>query len=194
MSALFEDAGTAVPAEVDADAELMRRIGAGDFGAMRTLVEKWQKPLINFFYRSVNSVHTAEDLAQATFVKLWRGAGTYEARAKFSSWIFLIARSVLISNFRSEALRPAVATDPNEFPSVRDERDQVALDDVERAFAEAVRTLPENHRTAILLLRQQELSYEEIAVAMNASVQNVKNWIFRARQALRERLAEFFEK
>ncbi len=194
MSADFEDAGTPVPAGVDSDAELMRRVGAGDFGAMRELVEKWQKPLINFFYRSVNSVHTAEDLAQTTFVKLWRGAGTYEAKAKFSSWIFLIARSVLISNFRSESLRPADATDPNEFPAVRDECDQVAMDDVERAFADAVKTLPENHRTAILLLRQQELSYEEIAAAMNANLQSVKTWIFRARQTLRERLAEILEK
>lgn len=194
MSELSEDAGTRTPPEADADAELMRRVGAGDFGAMRELVEKWRKPLINFFYRSVNSVHTAEDLAQTTFVKLWRGAGTYEAKAKFSSWLFLVARSTLISNFRREALRPADATDPGELPAVRDEGDQVAVNDVERAFAEAVRTLPENHRTAILLLRQQELSYEEIASAMGASVQNVKTWIFRARRELREKLAEVLER
>ena len=194
MSELSEDAGTRTPPETDADAELMRRVGVGDFGAMRELVEKWRKPLINFFYRSVNSVHTAEDLAQTTFVKLWRGAGTYEAKAKFSSWLFLVARSTLISNFRREALRPADATDPGELPAVRDEVDQVAVNDVERAFAEAVRTLPENHRTAILLLRQQELSYEEIASAMGASVQNVKTWIFRARRELREKLAEVLER
>ena len=180
--------------ENDPDIALMKRVGNGDFKAMRELVEHWQKPLLNFFYRSVNSVHTAEDLAQMTFVKIYRGAGTYEAKAKFSSWLFLVARSVLISNFRKEALRPAEAADPNELPAVADDADTLAIHDIERAFAEAVKELPENHRTAILLLRQQELSYEEIATAMGTSVQNVKTWIFRARRALREKLSEFLEK
>lgn len=190
-----ESAGT--PAARDADDEnvlLMRRVAAGDFSAMRALVEKWQRPLINFFYRSVRSAHTAEDLAQTTFVKIYRSAGTYEARAKFSSWLFFVARTVLISNFRKEALRPAEATDPAELPAVAAETAELETDDLERAFDEAVKSLPENQRTAILLLRQQELSYEEIAAAMDANVQNVKTWIFRARRALRERLAEFLEK
>lgn len=178
----------------DADAALMARVAAGDFGAMRELVEHWQKPLINFFYRSVNSVQTAEDLAQMTFVKIYRGAGTYEPRAKFSSWLFLVARSVLISNYRKEAARPADATDPAELPAVADPDAALETGDIERAFADAVNELPENHRTAILLLRQQELSYEEIAAAMETSVQNVKTWIFRARKALREKLAVFLEK
>lgn len=178
----------------DPDVQLMLRLGGGDMRAMRELVEKWQKPLINFFYRSVNSVHTAEDLAQATFVKIYKSAGTYEAKAKFSSWLFLVARSVLISNFRKESVRPAEATAPEDLPAVADARDELAANDLERAFSEVVKTLPENHRTAILLLRQQQLSYEEIAEIMETSVQNVKTWIFRARQALRERLSVFLEK
>lgn len=194
MRAEPESAGTPPNRENDEDVLLMRRVAAGDFQAMRALVGKWQKPLINFFYRAVNSVHTAEDLAQATFVKIYRGAGTYEPRAKFSSWLFLVARSVLISNYRKESLRPADATDPASLPAVPCETSELETNDLERAFAEAVKSLPENHRTAILLLRQQELSYEEIAAAMGASVQNVKTWIFRARQTLRERLAVFLEK
>lgn len=187
-------AGTAFPRTEDEDARLMLRVAAGDARAMRPLVEKWQKPLINFFCRSVNSVHTAEDLAQTTFVKIYRAAGTYEAKAKFSSWLFLVARSVLISNFRKESLRPADATDPVELRAVSDEDDALRLRDLEAAFAVAVKSLPENHRTAILLLRQQEFSYEEIAVAMGASLQAVKTWICRARRELREKLADFLEK
>jgi len=180
-------------ARAELDAAAMARVAAGDFSAMRELVERWQKPLINFFYRSVNSVQTAEDLAQTTFVKIYRGAGTYEPRAKFSSWLFLVARSVLISNYRKEALRPADATDPAELPSVVEPDHAIEISDLERAFSEAVSELPENHRTAILLLRQQELSYEEIAAAMGTNLQNVKTWIFRARKALREKLAVFLE-
>lgn len=193
MSEISDSVGTPLSREKEnaEDVQLMRRVADGDFRAMRALVEKWQKPLINFFYRSVNSVHTAEDLAQTTFIKIYRSAGTYEAKAKFSSWLFLVARSVLISNFRKESLRPADVTDPVELPAVAAETGELEMNDLERAFAEAVKSLPENQRTAILLLRQQELSYEEIAEAMNASVQNVKTWIFRARQALREKLSVF---
>lgn len=180
--------------EADLDAQRMQRVASGDFSAMRELVDYWQKPLINFFFRSVNSVHTAEDLAQATFVKIFRNAGTYEPKAKFSSWLFLVARSVLISNFRKDAVRPATVTDPSELPAVAEPQDALGVSDLEFAFSESVKTLPENHRTAILLLCQQELSYEEIASLMNASVQNVKTWIFRARQSLRDALSVFLEK
>lgn len=180
--------------EADLDAQRMQRVASGDFSAMRELVDYWQKPLINFFFRSVNSVHTAEDLAQATFVKIFRNAGTYEPKAKFSSWLFLVARSVLISNFRKDAVRPATTTDPSELPAVVEPQDALNVSDLESAFSESVKVLPENHRTAILLLCQQELSYEEIASVMNASVQNVKTWIFRARQSLRDTLSVFLEK
>lgn len=178
----------------DPDVQLMLRLGAGDLQTMRELVGRWQKPLINFFYRSVNSVHTAEDLAQATFVKIYRGAGQYEARTKFSSWLFLVARSVLISNFRKETVRPVTSMALEDLPPIADAHDELAMNDLEHAFSNAVETLPENHRTAILLLRQQQLSYEEIAEIMETSVSNVKTWIFRARQTLRERLSAFLEK
>ncbi len=180
--------------DTDSDAQRMQRVAAGDFSAMRELVERWQKPLINFFFRSVNSVHTAEDLAQATFVKIFRNAGTYEPKARFSSWLFPVARSVLISNFRKDSVRPATVTDPADLPAVAEPTDSLGVSDLECAFAESVKTLPEKHRTAILLLCQQELSYEEIAHVMEASVQNVKTWIFRARQSLRDSLSVFLEK
>lgn len=182
------------PCDSDPDAQRMQRVASGDFSAMRELVERWQKPLINFFFRSVNSVHTAEDLAQATFVKIFRNAGTYEPKARFSSWLFLVARSLLISNFRKESARPATATDPAELPAVAEPVNTLSVSDLEGAFSESVKKLPEKQRTAILLLYQQELSYEEIAETMEASVQNVKTWIFRARQSLREALSVFLEK
>lgn len=178
----------------ETDVALMKRVGEGDFKAMNEIVVRWQRPLINFFYRSVNSVQTAEDLAQLTFLKLYRGAGTYKEKAKFSSWVFLVARSVLISNFRKESVRATEAVDPQELPAVVDDSNALAMRDLEHAFAVAVEELPEKHRTAILLLRQQELSYEEIAAAMGTSVQNVKTWIFRARRALREKLSDFWKK
>lgn len=178
----------------DPDSSRMRLIAGGDFSAMRDLVERWQKPLINFFYRSVNSVHTAEDLAQATFVKIFKNAGTYEAKAKFPTWLFCVARSVLISNFRKESVRPVAFAAPEDLANIGTSGEDGHVAELEQAFSEAVKTLPEKQRSAILLLCQQGLSYEEIADAMEASIPNVKTWIFRARQALKEKLSVFLEK
>lgn len=178
----------------ETDILLMKRIADGDDGAARILINKWQKPLINFFYRSVNSVATAEDLAQTTFIKLYRSAPNYKPSAAFSTYLFHIAHNVLISNFRSASRRHAEPTDPAELPAIAAEHDELSTNELEKSFAHAVKNLPENQRSAILLLCQQELSYEEIAAALNASVPAVKTWIHRARQALRESLAIYLEK
>lgn len=175
------------------DTQLMRRIAENDEAAARELILKWQKPLINFFWRSLNDVHAAEDLAQQTFVKLCRNAGKYEPRAAFSSYLFHIAHNVLISDFRARSRRNAEPTDPAELPAVAAKETDLAENELKGHFADAVEALPPNQRTAILLLCQQELSYTEIASAMGASVQNVKNWIHRARRTLRETLSEFLE-
>lgn len=180
--------------ENETDILLMRRIAEDDEAAARELILKWQKPLINFFWRSVNDVHAAEDLAQQTFVKLCRNAAKYEPKAAFSSYLFHIAHNVLVSDFRARSRRGAEPTDPAELPAVAAPDTDLAENELKKNFARAVEALPENQRTAILLLCQQELSYAEIADAMSAPVQNVKNWIHRARQTLRESLAEFLEK
>lgn len=180
--------------ENETDILLMRRIAEDDEAAARELILKWQKPLINFFWRSVNDVHAAEDLAQQTLVKLCRSAAKYEPKAAFSSYLFHIAHNVLVSDFRARSRRGAEPTDPAELPAVAAPDTDLAENELKKNFARAVEALPENQRTAILLLCQQELSYAEIADAMSAPVQNVKNWIHRARQTLRESLAEFLEK
>ncbi len=177
----------------ETDILLMRKIAAGDMTAARVLVLKWQKPLINFFYRSLNNVHSAEDLAQQTFVNLLRNADKYTPEASFPAYLFHIAHNILISDFRKRSRRNAEPTDPAELPAVADDADPVNQNELKKSFAEAVEKLPENHRTAILLFCQQELSYTEIAETMDTSVSNVKNWVHRARQALRNSLSAFLE-
>lgn len=177
----------------ETDILLMQKIAAGETTAARMLVLRWQKPLINFFFRSVNNVHSAEDLAQQTFVNLLTNVDGYSPNANFAAYLFRIARNILISDFRKRSRRLAEPTDPAELPAIADSDDPVTQNELKRSFAEAVRKLPENHRTAILLFCQQELSYAEIAEAMNANVANVKNWVHRARQTLRNSLAGFLE-
>ena len=172
----------------DMDAALMPQIAEGSDAAMRMIIEHWKQPIVNYFYRSVNNLHTAEDLAQQTFINIYRAAPSYSPKAKFSTYIFHLARHVLINEYRKVSRRPADATDPDEIIYAVDGRSELNLSELEEIFAKTLETLPENQRTAILLLKQQELSYEEIADAMKASVGAVKTWIHRARQTLRDAL------
>ena len=175
---------------IDADAILMTRVSGGDEHALRMLIEKWKNPLLNFFYRSVKDIHTSEDLAQKTFINLYRTREGYSVRGKFSTYIFHIARSVLINEFRRAKRKPAEATDPAGMPAVAVEDSGSRISELEEIFQNALSKMPENQRTSILLLKQQELSYDEIAEIMHASVANVKTWIHRARITLKEALTE----
>jgi len=183
----------------DEDALLMLQCAEGSEHAFRMLVEKWQRPLMNYFYRSCSNAHTSEDMAQQTFVNLYRGRFSYAEhaeisdgaqKAKFSTFLFHIARNVLITEHRKNLRRPADATDPADMEFGSDAPRESAVSELEEIFSATLEKLPENQRTAILLLKQQELSYEEIADIMKANIQSVKTWIFRARAALREALKQ----
>lgn len=176
----------------DTDIRLMRLVGGGDQQALRMLVSKWQSPLINFFYRSLRSVQTAEDLAQIVFIRLYRNAPSYEPRARFSTYIFHIARNILLNEHRRRRRKPAELYDPTDFtPEIAaDDQSARRCAEIEEAFAAALCQLTENQRTAILLHKQQDFSYEEIARAMGTTVPLIKAWIFRGRQKLREILKD----
>ncbi|MDP0499376.1 MAG: RNA polymerase sigma factor [Verrucomicrobiota bacterium JB022] len=174
----------------DADVALMLRVRDGDDGALQELIERWKTPLINFFYRSLHSVEQAEDLAQLTFIRLYRAAAKYEPRAKFSTYLFYIARRLLINEFRRRQRKPLEAVDPAELHAVERGDEERNIAEIEEAFDLALERLPEKQRTAILLLKQQELSYAEIAQVMDATESAVKTWIFRARQTLKQELKD----
>ena len=173
----------------DPDAILMTEVAGGSEHALRMIIEKWKNPLANYFYRSVRNVHTAEDMAQQTFVNLYKARCSYTPTAKFSTYLFHIARHVLINEFRKSARRPCEPTDPSEIKAAAPNgRGDLETSELEEIFYTTLEQLPENQRTAILLYKQQELTYEEIAESMEASVSAVKTWIFRARTALKEAL------
>lgn len=173
---------------VDEDALLMSRVAAGEEEALVALIRRWQNPLINFFYRSLSSRADAEDLAQSVFIKLHRAAGRYRPTARFSTYLFHIARRVLLNEFRRQGRKPLHLFAPADLPSPSVNDPEIKLLELEEIFQNALTRMPENHRTAILLLRQQELSYAEIAEIMETTEGMVKTWIFRARQLLRGEL------
>lgn len=179
-----------LPFPEDPDVQLMLRLKGGDESALTEIIERWKHPLINFFYRSVKQYELAEDLSQVTFVRIYRSAEKYQPQAKFSTYLFHIARRLLINEFRRQQRKPLDAVDPAEIRLADDSESERASREIEEAFQHALGELPENQRTALLLFKQQEMSYAEIAEAMEASESAVKTWIFRGRQILKQALKD----
>ena len=179
-----------VDEEPSGDIELMQSVAVGDEAALRTLIDRWKNPLINFFYRSLNSYEQAEDLTQVVFIRIYRAAPRYEPKALFSTYLFHIARRLLINEYHRRQAKPLFPVDPETLETQHASHSKQDQFEIEDAFQQSIATLPENQRTAILLLKQQQLSYQEIADVMNSSESAVKTWIFRARQQLRSTLKE----
>jgi RNA polymerase sigma-70 factor (ECF subfamily) len=175
----------------DIDSRCMRAIAQGDRNAFADLVERWQTRLINFFYRSTSNSADAEDLAQETFIELYRVAPRYQPQGTFNAFLFTLARRRLIDNYRKKSRRPLDYIDPTDFVMQQQADASNPSREIEEAFHRALAALPENQRTAILMVQQQGLSYEEIAQALDASLSAVKTWIHRARTHLRETLKDF---
>jgi len=192
-----------MPVNLDPDAALMLRARQGDSGAFTELVEKYKQPVMNLAFRTLRDLTEAEDLAQNVFVQLWKSAPRYEATAKFSTWLFTIARNLCLNEIRRRTRHPAESLD-----QTRDDADDQPLYQIEdkrvaTAAAVVLRSelvekvdaalaiLPENQRTALLLCRQEELSYEEIAAVLGCSLSATKSLIHRARETLRLKLKPY---
>src|ERR1044071_1596894 len=192
-----------MPAEQDPDAALMLRVKQGDMGAFAELVDKYKQPVMNLAYRMLRDIIEAEDLAQNVFVQVHRSAQRYQVASKFSTWLFTIARNLCLSEIRRRSRHPA---DSLEMPHP-DQEDQpwhqfedrktssppekLLHSELEEKIQEAMAELPENQRLAILLCRQDELSYEDISKTLGCSVSATKSLIHRGRETLKEKLKPY---
>src|SRR5215475_12087204 len=98
-------------AELDPDAALMLRVKQGDGAALAQLVEKYKQPVMNLVYRTVRDATEAEDVAQNVFVQVFKSAPRYKSTAKFSTWLFTIARNLCLNEIRRRSRHPADSLD-----------------------------------------------------------------------------------
>ena len=96
-----------MPAEPDPDAALMLRVKCGDVAAFEELVEKYRQPVMNLAARTLHDLTEAEDLTQIVFVQVYKSAHRYQASAKFTTWLFTIARNLCLNELRRRARHPA---------------------------------------------------------------------------------------
>jgi len=193
-------------AETDPDAVLMLRVKQGDTVAFAELVDKYKRPIMNLAYRMLHDATEAEDLAQAVFVQVFKSARRYQVSSKFSTWLFTIARNLCLNEIRRRSRHPVESM---ETPHPQQEEqplhqfedaktvsppERLLHGELEQKIEQALAGLPENQRLAILLCRQDELSYEEIAKVLGCSVSATKSLIHRGRETLKQKLKPYLHR
>jgi RNA polymerase sigma-70 factor (ECF subfamily) len=201
------DSGLLPAAVGDPSTELMLRVRDGDVAAFAELVELWQDRLVTLFVHQTGDHALAEDLAQETFMRVYRARDRYRPTAKFTTWVHTIANN-LASDLRQRAYRRLERGVPH---AVSASSSSIGLDqlavaasgllparvadqgELQRMVQRALATLNERQRMAVLLAKFEHCSHEEIAAAMGLSVPAVKSLLFRARDQLRAALAGYLE-
>jgi RNA polymerase sigma-70 factor, ECF subfamily len=190
-------------AEGYTDAEVMLRVKAGDESAFDFLVQKYRRPLVSFMYRMARNTAAAEDLAQEVFLRVYRSRQTYEASAKFTTWLYRIATNLAVNHARdTRKERPEVTVSLDE----PDEETGMSMDvadssiNVEEslmrrermlAIRSKVEALPERQRLAVIMHKYQQMDYKQISDVLKLSESATKSLLFRAYETLREQLKEF---
>jgi RNA polymerase sigma-70 factor (ECF subfamily) len=188
-----------VGAMTRSDVQLMLDVKAGDDASFNLLLQKYRTPLINFLFRMVRDSATAEDLAQEVFLRVYRARKQYSPSAKFTTWLFRIATNLALNSVRDNRHRQMdvsidASVEDDEAPLQLPAR-EMRIDEhmIERDRAEFIRqaisSLPEKQRAAVLLHKYEEMDYAEIAKILECSESALKSLLFRAYETLRVQLA-----
>jgi RNA polymerase sigma-70 factor (ECF subfamily) len=197
-----KDRGNPDRSEEDADdVRLMELVGRGDTQAFEQLIQKHQTLVAGTVARMLGSSSDVEDIAQQVFIRVWKSARRYVARARFTTWLLKITRNLVFNEMRRTKRRPLIPlqSEPGaEDPPFKDETnlapDAALLEsELQQAIEEAIQRLPDTQRMALVLRRYQQLSYEQIAEVLDLSVPAVKSVLFRARTELRSRLSKYLD-
>jgi len=186
--------------EADArDRADMEKLQSGHAAALDNLMTRHATPVFHFLCRMLGNEEDANDLAQETFVRVFKSAGQFRADQKFSTWLFTIAANLARNHFRWRSRHPNISLDAENpeteqsigatLPANAPSPNESALA-TERAAAvrHAVQKLPEDLRAAIVLCEWEERSVAEAAIILEATPKAVESRLYRARGLLRERL------
>jgi len=174
--------------DIQDEIDLMRRTANGDAAAFRALADLHLTKIMNFAYRLLHNQSDAEDVAQETFLRLWKDAARFEPRARVTTWLHRIAHNLSIDRMRSRREQPSDEMDEERTslePGGLLDRKQVAHA-VEKALAE----LPERQRAAITLVHYQGLGNIEAAEVLDIGVEALESLLARGRRSLKEKLAQ----
>lgn len=179
------------------DEELVLHSAQGDTECFDQLVLRWERPIYALAYRVLGRQEDARDVCQDTFLRAFRGLRAFKGQAKFSSWIYRIALNLCRDAMRRDRRTPLVAVpegvdptslaaqQPSPAPSVEDLVEQA---EIGRYVEAAMRRLPDDQRTAILLKEYHGLTFQEVADVMGCPLSTAKTRLYQGLTVLRREL------
>ena len=181
------------------DEKLILRFQEGDINAYNELVKRYKDRLFNFVLRYFNNAEQAEDVVQDTLIKLYTHASYYKNVAKFSTWIFTIAKNNALTELRKNKRKQtdSLWTDDGKVIDINSKEEsleskvqnEIAINQLNKFLDE----IPENFRMAVVLRDFQELSYEEISTILEIPIGTIKSRINRGRIQLAQKMKHFKE-
>lgn len=167
----------------DTDPALVKRAQKGDTEAFSELVRRHQHVVYNLAYRFMRDLVLSEDMAQEAFLKGFRLLKGFRGDCSFSSWMYRVTSSVCLTELHRRKRRGEVQLHPSHVGTIDAQTDSLDMPELIRG---CVTQLPDNYATIITMYYLKEISYDEIAEAMNIPIGTLKTWMFRARKKLRK--------
>lgn len=192
--------------DTPSDAFLVQQVQAGHQKAFDLLVAKYQRRIFRLVLRFIRDPALAEDVAQETFLRAYRAIGQFRGDSQFYTWLYRIAvntaKKAISDDMRDPTVSEGDAVDDGEetfsatelLTNSETPESLLVSKEIARTVNAAVEALPEDLRTAITLREIEGLSYEDIAEAMSCPIGTVRSRIFRAREAIAERLRPVVER
>jgi RNA polymerase sigma-70 factor (ECF subfamily) len=185
--------------ERDLDQELVLRAQNGDQRAFELLVVKYQRRIARLLSRMIRDQAEIEDVSQEAFIKAYRALPTFRGESAFYTWLYRIAINTAKNYLSTLGRRPMLATEYEDedgdtvdasslVPDFHTPETELSNKQIVSTVNEAVNALPEELREAITLREMDGMSYDEIAAAMDCPIGTVRSRIFRAREAIANRL------
>jgi RNA polymerase sigma-70 factor, ECF subfamily len=182
--------------------DLMARVAEGDEDAFETLVLRHQTSVLNLAYRFIGDKNQAKDLAQEVFLRVWQSAKSYKPEAKYTTWIYRITANLCFNELKSSRRRKMFqflrrdadheSRTEEDFPDHSPSAEELLVArERNLQVTDALQSLPENQRLAIILKRYDDLSYEEISRVLGCSVPAVESLLVRAKGTLQKKLKNF---
>ncbi|AJS58052.1 RNA polymerase sigma factor [Paenibacillus sp. IHBB 10380] len=181
------------------DSQLIREIKEGNVELFSELMSRYQRKILAFVYhmlKSSNMELVAEDLCSETFYKAFRSLNTFrEVDASFSTWLYTIARNTVLSELRKQRSSNISLDESGYVPVAPSEvapEQAILRNEKVNLVRNAINSLPEKQRSALILREYDQLDYQEIAKILDQSVSSVKSLLFRARSSIKVQMEPYF--
>jgi RNA polymerase sigma-70 factor (ECF subfamily) len=182
---------------MNTDHELISRLRAGEQRAFVELIERYKARIFHTTLRILGNREDAEEAAQDTFVRAFRGLENFREESTFSTWIYRICVNTCLNSLESRKRfksQDIEKTPVEELPYIESPESDFADEDLQARVFSAIKELPPKYRTVLVLYHIQHLAYQEIAAIMQMPMGSVKTHLFRARALLRERVLREFSR